>query len=166
MPKKQIYFSIAIISVVLLFLGCFSIPTGKVVFDPDLPQEQAVVVTFDSTIKVQQYNDTDVKDAWYPKGKDRINKVTLPAGPAAIVLNYSIYITEGNLTTNIKRSNIELRFDFEPVKEYAVGAWVERGESKGFLRGNKWTFGIGVWNKYSDVGHKEKAIKYWELGEM
>jgi hypothetical protein len=114
---------------------------------------------------VQQFNGINVKKGWYPNEKERKNTVTLPAGPAAITFNYSIQITEGNLVTNIKRSNLELRFDFEAESEYAVGAYVERGESKGFLQGNKWTFGIGVWNKYFDVGYKDKAIKYWELGE-
>jgi hypothetical protein len=169
MLKKQACYLIAIVSAMLLFLGCSSIwdamSTVKVEYDPDLPKEQSTVITFDSTIKVLQYNGTDVKDTWYPKGKERINKVTLPAGPAAIILNYLIQIQEGDRITSIKRNNLELRFDFEVEKEYAVGAWVLRGESKGFLQGNKWTYGIGVWAKFGDVGEKDKAIKYWELGE-
>lgn len=164
MQKKQICFSIVIVTVALLFLSCFT-PSGKVVYNPDLARELSTVVIFDSTIMVQQFNGINVKKGWYPNEKERKNTVTLPAGPAAITFNYSIQITEGNLVTNIKRSNLELRFDFEAESEYAVGAYVERGESKGFLQGNKWTFGIGVWNKYFDVGYKDKAIKYWELGE-
>jgi hypothetical protein len=82
------------------------------------------------------------------------------------VLAPSNWRKDGVSYTIINRSNIELRFDFEAQAEYAVGAWGERGESKGFLLGDKWTYGIGVWNKASDIGNKGKAIKYWELGEM
>jgi hypothetical protein len=168
MLKKQVYLLAIIVSVVFVFLSCSSLwdamSTVKITFDPDLPMEQSTVVTFDRTIKVLQYNGIDVKDKWYPNGSERINKVTLPAGSAAIVFSYSIYITEGGVTT-VKRNNIELRFDFEAEKDYAVGEWILRGESKGFLQGNKWTYGIGVWNKFGDIGEKDKAIKSWELGE-
>jgi hypothetical protein len=82
------------------------------------------------------------------------------------VLAPSNWRKDGVSYTIINRSNIELRFDFEAGSDYAVGAWGLRGESKGFLLGDKWTYGIGVWNKASDIGNKEKAIKYWELGEM
>jgi hypothetical protein len=173
MLKKKIYLLIIIVSVVLLFSGCNSISkaisTGKIVFDPDLPEEQSTVVTFDDTIKVQRFNGADVKDAWYPNDKDRVNKVTLPAGPAVIILSYSIVVgggeilapsnwrTEGVSYTSIRRNNIELRFDFEAGKDYVIGAYRERGESR------KWTYGIGVWNKTSEIGEKDKALKSWRI---
>jgi hypothetical protein len=159
MLKKQVCYLIAIVSAVLLFFSCFSTPPGKIVFDPDLPEEQSTVVIFDGTIKVLQFNGIDVKDAWYPKGESRKNTVTLPAGYSAITLNYSFYMG------SVYRNNLELRFNFEPEKEYAVGACVFRGESKGFLKGYNWTHGIGIWNKFSDIGSRDKAIKFWELGE-
>jgi hypothetical protein len=169
MLKRKIYFLTVIVSVALLFLSCSSMfkamATAKITHDPDLPKEQTALVIFNSNIRVQQYNGIDVKDAWYPKGKDII-KVTLPAGSAAVTLNYSIYFTEGDRITEIKRNNLEMRFDFEAGKEYAVGAYGLRGESKGFLKGYNWTYGIGVWSKTSDVGSRDKAIKYWELGDL
>jgi hypothetical protein len=161
MLRKRVYFPIAIVSIALLFSGCFSIPS-KVVYDPDLPKEEAAVVTFDSTIRVQQVNDTDVKDTWYPNKRDRINKVSLPAGTAAITLNYSIYIERGNTIYHITRNDLELRFNFEAKRNYAVGAYVEREE---VFMSSKRFYGIGIWNNFNDVGNKKKAIKFWELGE-
>jgi hypothetical protein len=125
-----------------------------------------------------------VKDKWYPNNKPRVNIVTLPAGPTVITLNYAIMVAGGNIyygyswvseggvtyTTSsgvpegvtytiLERNNIELRFDFEEGKNYAIGAYGERGESR------KWTYGIGVWNKASEIGEKDKAIKSWDLVE-
>jgi hypothetical protein len=176
MLKKQACYLIAIVSVAVLFLGCNSISkamsTGKIVFDPDVPEEQSIVVTFDDTIIVLRFNGVDVKKAWYPNDKTRVNKVTLPAGPAVITLNYAImvagediytrssWVPDGGTYTIIERNNIELRFDFEAGTDYAIGAYSVKGESRG-----KWTYGIGVWNKASDIGDKEKAVKAWDLVE-
>jgi hypothetical protein len=161
MLKKQVCYSTVISAVALLFFSCFSTPSGKVVFDPDLPEEQSAVVIFDYPILVQQYNGIDVKNAWYPKGNNRKNTVILPAGYSTITLNYSIYI--GSVI--ISRNNIELRYDFEAEREYSVGSWVVHERSESFSRGEKWFYGIGVWTQYSDVGKRDKAIKYWEIGE-
>ena len=164
--RKNILFFIVVFSVVILFgCGTARTPPGKIVYDPDLPGEKTTMVVFVGSIQVQQYNGIDVKEAWYPNGKWRKNTVTLPGGPAAIVFNCSFSVSQGNTIWSFKQEELELRFDFEAGKEYTFSPYSEK---TGFLGLGKIKVGVAIWDSAASnatSGGKDKAIKYWELGE-
>lgn len=162
---KKIIYLLVVVSVVWLISGCGGLPGKKIVFDPDLPEENATIVVFSKEIEVMQYNGIDVYDTWYPTKFLRKNTVTLPAGPTTIVLNLVMIIKTGNTNKYIEKDNITLRFDFEAGKEYYVGANAEVAGLGGLILGKR-IIGIGVWSGSRNDDNKDRAIKYWELGEV
>jgi len=88
MPSYKYFRGIAALFAVFLIFGCGT-PPGRAVFDPELPKEKTALVVFGPSIQVRQYNGTNVNKAWYPRGKNRKNTITLPGGPAAIVFEGS-----------------------------------------------------------------------------
>jgi len=162
---KKIICSIIIVSAALLVLGCGT-PPGKIVFDPNLPEDSAAVVILSDEIFVLQYNGIDVNENWYPKSKRRENKVTLPAGPTVLNFNLSATVQTGrNSFANIARQNMELRFNFEAGETYYVGVYANI-TTFGYLVFGDRKFGIGIWNGTTDRGGKDAAVKYWELGTL
>jgi hypothetical protein len=160
----------AVFCIVLLASGCSSISrqmsAGTVVYDESLSPEQSALVVFADTIHVVDYNGIGVEEAWYPKGKYRINKVTLPAGETAIRFNIRAYVSQGNYTVSIKADDIELRFDFEAGKEYTFAVYTK---SLGFLKNTE--YGVAIWNFASQTASPggidtDKTIKSWKLGEF
>jgi hypothetical protein len=155
---------------VLLFSGCSSIArqmsAGTVVYDESLPPEQSALVVFSDTIRVLEYNGIGVEEGWYPNGKNRINKVTLPAGETAIRFNLRAYASQGNYTVRISADDIELRFNFEAGNEYTVALYTK---SLGFLKNTE--YGMAVWGYASETASPggadaDKIIKSWKLGEF
>ncbi|MDR1308086.1 MAG: hypothetical protein LBK74_11000 [Treponema sp.] len=154
----------------LLFSGCSSIArqlsAGKIIYDESLPVEQNALVVFSDTIHVLEYNGIGVEDSWYPKGKYRINKITLPAGETTIQFNLRAYVSQGNYSVSIKADNIELRFNFEAEKEYTVAVYTK---SLGLFKNTE--YGVAVWGYASQTASPGgadagKILKSWKLGEF
>jgi hypothetical protein len=169
MVKKYVLLA-AVLCAALLASGCSSIArqasAGKIVYDESLPPEQTALVVFSDTIHVIEYNGIAVKDSWYPKGKYRINKVTLPAGETAILFNLRFTIEYARSSTTVSMEDIELRFDFEAGKEYTVAVYTK---SLGFFKGTE--YGVAVWDYASQTASpggadEDKIIKSWKLGEI
>jgi hypothetical protein len=170
--KKYIVLT-AVLCVTLLISGCMTVASvarqasaGKIVYDESLPPEKSALVVFSDTIYVMEYNGISVEEAWYPKKKYRINKVTLPAGEASILFNLSAVVNQGNYAVSIAQDDLELRFDFEGGKEYTVAMYTK---SLGFLKDTE--YGLAVWGYASQTASpggadKDKIIKSWKLGQF
>jgi hypothetical protein len=152
----------------LTVFGCSSIArqmsAKEIVYDESLPPEQTAFVVFSDTIYVREYNGIPVGEAWYPNGKLRINKVTLPAGETSILFNFWMVIDRGRSILNIKADDIELRFTFEAGKEYTVAAYTK---SQGFFKDTE--YGVAVWGYASQTAtpgsaDESKILKSWKLG--
>ncbi|MDR2313822.1 MAG: hypothetical protein LBE02_04740 [Spirochaetaceae bacterium] len=169
MVKKYVVCAV-VLCAALTVSGCVSIAreiarqisAGTIVYDQSLPAEQSVLVVFGDTIHVLEYNGIAVEEAWYPDGKYRINKVTLPAGETSILFNLRADVDQGNSITRISANDIEMRFTFEAEKEYTVGVYTK---SQGFFKNTD--YGVAIWG-YAVLGGADanKIIKTWKLGEI
>jgi hypothetical protein len=164
----------AAVCAALLVLGCGTIAAsiarqasaGTIVYDQSLPPEESTLVAFGDTIYVMEYNGIAVREAWYPDGKYRINRVTLPAGETSILFDYRSTVRQGDYTYTLRGNGIELRFNFEAGKEYTVGIY---SKSLGLFVGSE--YGVAIWDFVSQSGpigggEASRIIKSWKLGEF
>lgn len=171
---KQYAAAAAAVCAALLVLGCGTIAdsiarqasAGTIVYDQSLPPEESTLVVFGDTIYVLEYNGITVKEVWYPTGKYRINKVTLPAGETSVLFNYSTAIRQGDYIYRVRGEGIELRFNFEAGKEYTVDMYTK---SLGLFAGSE--YGVAIWDFVSKSGtlgggDASRIIKSWKLGEF
>jgi hypothetical protein len=84
----------------------------------------------------------DVHSTWYPNGKWRVNKVTLPEGETSIHFDYEFW--KDNTSVVIKMNDIELRYNFEAGKEYTIAGYLKTG----FLDPTN-EYGVGIWDRAS-----------------
>ena len=173
MVKKHALWA-AVFCAALLFSGCRSIArqlsARKITYDESVPPEKSALVVFSDIIRVRSYNGIDVGKAWYPKGKNRINKVTLPAGDTSIQFDLNASVEVGNIIYYINQKDLELRFDFEAGKEYTV-AFYTKGANIISVAFGKSEFGVAVWDYASSTArpsgfHDDNILKSWKLGEF
>jgi hypothetical protein len=160
----------AILSAVLLVSGCSSLvrqlSKGTIVYDESLSPEQSTLIVLDDTIYVLEYNGISVEDAWYPNGKHRINRVTLPAGETTLLFNFRGVIAQSNRTVSIAADDIELRFNFEAGQKYNIGLYTK---SLGFFKNTE--YGVAIWgyapsSASPGAADEEKMLKSWKFGEV
>ena len=170
MKTKNWLFSFAFLFCIVFLLGtsCITIP-GKVVVDPELPQENSTLVMMSSAINVITYNGIDVSKTWYSNNKPRVNKVTLPAGETTLFFNLRAVFGRGNINMIINIENIEVRYNFEAGKEYTLGVYASN--NIGTLFNPRQKLFLAIWNKaFSDANpggsHNDKILRSWELGEF
>jgi hypothetical protein len=174
MTLKKYGMPAAVLCAVLLVSGCTTIArrlsAGKITYDDSLAPEESVLVVFAYPIHVLSYNGISVEEAWYPNGKYRINRVTLPAGEMSVNFDLKHVIGNNYYTRTFQGEDIELRFNFEAGKEYTVAPYTKVEGLFGFVKGE---FGVAVWNfasSYSEPGDvdrdSDKVLKSWKLGEF
>jgi hypothetical protein len=167
--KAKKYAAAAAVCAALLVFGCGTIAgsiakqasAGTVVYDDSLPAEASTLVVIGDAIHVLEYNGIAVEEAWYPNGKYRINKVTLPAGETSLLFNYDSTIKRGDYTYTLRGKSIELRFNFEAGKEYTVDMYAKFSSSS--------EYGVAIWDFVSKSGtlgggDDSRIIKSWKLG--
>ncbi|MDR1507794.1 MAG: hypothetical protein LBI67_11900 [Treponema sp.] len=159
-----------VLSTALLVSSCSSIarqiPADTIVFDESLPPGQTALVIFGDTIHVLEYNSIDVEEAWYPGGKDRINKVVLPAGETLIRFNARVTVRKINYSNTFNEDGIQMRFNFEAGKEYTIAFY---SKSEGYNTNTE--YGIAIWDYSVPTANSRdadegKMIKNWKLGEL
>ena len=161
--KKQ-FILITVISAALAIFSCNI--TGNIVLDPDMPAEQTAKVRFQRSIYVTHYNGIDVEDAWYPRGYLKANTVTLPAGETTLNFDIAYSFSYFKINYSLDVNDIELRYNFEPGKEYTVGNYVSENLGNFFIP--KFKVYVGIWDQIYPADtrpEKNKAIRSWEIGE-
>lgn len=167
--KKAIFRGIIVCFTALIVSGCFSTPAGKIVYDPELSAENTTYVVFCGTIFVQEYNGINVSDTWYPRGKLRVNRVTLPAGDTTVGINIRGEFSRGNTIYTIRIDDVQLKYDFEQGKEYTIGLYIAENTGNFLFPKNK--IMLAIWGKAFPDGSPGRTkpdliLKSWELGEV
>jgi hypothetical protein len=163
MEKKMFKIGGFLLLAIFVFASCLSAPTSQIFIDDNIPHENTAIVMVSSQIEIKKFNDIDVESEWYPRGRRRNLRLTVPAGETNFIYDMYWPITSGQVNRWLEGKDLSFSFNFEAGNEYTVGFY-EKSISTSFKR--MFELYLAVWdrvflNAQPDRSHENNIIQQW-----